>query len=153
MKRLELLIPPPVIMGLVAVFMWWLADMFSAVHEIRFQHKGLSVVLGFIGLVISLIAIIFFKRSSTTVDPKNLNKTTTLVSSGIYKYSRNPMYLGVLIMLLGWAFYLGNLLSLFGLALYVIYITRFQIVPEERYLKEKFGQQFLDYMSRTRRWL
>ena len=63
------------------------------------------------------------------------------------------MYLGVLIMLLGWAFYLGNLLSLFGLALYVIYITRFQIVPEERYLKEKFGQQFLDYMSRTRRWL
>lgn len=153
MKRLELLIPPPLIMLLTGLIMWLLSEMFPALTLAWLQSIAAATVMGFIGLALSLTAAATFKRASTTLDPRQPAGTSTLVSTGIYRYSRNPMYLGVLLVLLGWAVYLGNLLSILCTLVFIAYITRFQIIPEERLLHEKFEKEFLSYKSRVRRWL
>jgi len=76
-----------------------------------------------------------------------------MVTWGVYALSRNPMYLGGLIMLLGWAVFLSNALAFLFLPVYVLYINRFQIAPEERVLTSLFGQTYVAYQARTRRWL
>lgn len=153
MKRLELLIPPPLVMLLVGLIMWLLSEMFPALTLAWLHSIAAATTMGLAGLAISLTAAVTFKRASTTLDPKHPARTSTLISSGAYRYSRNPMYLGVLLVLVGWAIYLGNLLSILCTFVFIAYITRFQIVPEELLLREKFGAGFLSYKSRVRRWL
>lgn len=153
MRRLELLIPPPVVMVAIGLFMWALSATLPAL-AFSWQYNGLiSVALALSGLAISLVAVIVFKRSNTTVDPRNPSRTARLVNSGIYSVSRNPMYLGVLLMLFGWGLYLGNILSILCPFIFIAYITRFQIIPEERLLEAKFGEEFLRYKNTARRWL
>lgn len=154
MKRLELLIPPPVVMLLVGLIMWLLARMFPSLAAAWLPDTLMAVVLVVFGLLIGLAGVATFKRADTTIDPKRPSGASALVSSGIYRFSRNPMYLGVLLILAGWAVYLGNLLSAgLGLVIFVVYITRFQIIPEERLLQEKFGTAFLAYKAKVRRWI
>lgn len=153
MKQLELLIPPPLIMLLVGLIMWVLSKMFPALTVIWLQSTVAAAATALLGIVISLAGIVTFKQAHTTIDPKQPAQTSTLISSGVYRYSRNPMYLGVLLVLLGWAIYLGNLLSILGALIFVAYITRFQIIPEERLLREKFGDEFQFYKNKVRRWL
>lgn len=153
MKRLELFIPPPVVMLIIGLLMWLLADVFPTLDRPWLRSTGVAAALGLTGLAISLAGVVAFRRASTTTDPRHPAQASALVSSGVYRYSRNPMYLGVLLILLGWAIHLGNLLSILCTLIFIGYITRFQIIPEERRLQEKFGQEFLDYRSRVRRWL
>lgn len=153
MKRLELLIPPPLIMLLIGLIMWLLSEMFPALTLVWLHSIVAATTIGLAGLVISLTAAVTFKRASTTLNPKHPAETSTLISSGAYPYSRNPMYLGVLLVLVGWAIYLGNLLSILCTLVFIAYITRFQIIPEELLLEEKFEVEFLSYKSRVRRWL
>jgi len=153
MKRLELLIPPPLIMLLIGLIMWLLSEMFPALTLVWLHSIVAATTIGLAGLVISLTAAVTFKRASTTLNPKHPAETSTLISSGAYRYSRNPMYLGVLLVLVGWAIYLGNLLSILCTLVFIAYITRFQIIPEELLLEEKFEVEFLSYKSRVRRWL
>lgn len=153
MKRLELLIPPPVIMLLVGLLMWWVAVIFPGLAFAWLYGDATAIIVGLLGMAISLIAVIAFGRAGTTADPRRTTATRVLVSSGIYRYSRNPMYVGVLLMLLGWGIYLGNVLSIVCVPLFIVYITRFQITPEERMLQDKFGNEFLAYKNRVRRWL
>ncbi|MER1941606.1 isoprenylcysteine carboxylmethyltransferase family protein [Castellaniella sp. FW104-16D08] len=153
MKRLELLIPPPLVMLLVGLIMWLLAQIFPSLAAAWLSDTLMAIVLAFLGLVIALAGVATFKRARTTIDPKRPTDASALVSSGIYRFSRNPMYLGVLLVLAGWAVYLGNLLSVLGLLVFVAYITRFQIIPEERLLHEKFGAAFLAYKDKVRRWI
>lgn len=153
MKRFELLIPPPLVMLLVGVIMWVVSKIFPAFTFGSIQSIMVAVAVALLGLAVSLVGIVAFRRAHTTIDPKHLTETSTLISSGIYRYSRNPMYLGVLLMLVGWAFYLGNVLSLLCTLIFIAYITRFQIIPEERLLREKFEKEFLSYQRRVRRWL
>ena len=80
-------------------------------------------------------------------------KSSALVCTGIYKYSRNPMYLGMALLLLAWAIYLASVWALLGVMAYVLYITRFQIIPEERVMEKLFGQEYLAYKAKVRRWL
>ncbi|MEO1143695.1 MAG: isoprenylcysteine carboxylmethyltransferase family protein, partial [Pseudomonadota bacterium] len=87
------------------------------------------------------------------VSPISPEKTTSLVTDGVYKYTRNPMYLGLTFILSGFAIWQGNLFGFVGVILFVGYVTRFQIIPEETILREKFGQEYEDYCSRTGRWL
>ena len=94
-----------------------------------------------------------FRRHKTTVNPFTPAKSSSLVATGIYRYSRNPMYLGLFLALLGWGAYLGNWASALLLPAFVAYMNRFQIHPEERVLTESFGPQFLAYARSVRRWL
>lgn len=153
MKRLELLIPPPLIMILVGLLMWWVSAMFPRLSFGWLHNVAAAIAFALLGVAISLAGIITFMRAGTTIDPKHADETAVLVRSGIYRYSRNPMYAGVLLMLLGWGVYLGNLLSVLCTLIFIAYITRFQIKPEERVLLDKFGTNFLAYKNQVRRWL
>lgn len=153
MKRFELLVPPPLVMLLTGLLMWALSEIFPALTLPSLRSAVGGSVIGLIGVAISLAGMITFKRVGTTLDPQRLADTTALIRSGVYRFSRNPMYLGVLFMLIGWAVYLGHLLSVLCILAFVAYITRYQIVPEERLLQEKFGGEFQAYKRRARRWL
>lgn len=153
MKRLELLIPPPLVMLLTGVIMWLLSEVFPALDLAWMRSSAAAAAIALLGLVISLAGVAAFRHAGTTLDPKRPAEASALVSSGIYRYSRNPMYLGVLLMLAGWAIHLGNLLAILCALVFIAYITRFQIIPEERLLQDKFGTGFLTYKSKVRMWL
>lgn len=106
-----------------------------------------------IGLAIVIISGYQFRKVSTTVDPLSPGQTTTLITAGFYRYSRNPMYIGFLLFLLAWDIFLGSLLSLIFLPVFVYLITEIQIKPEERILMEKFGRKYQRYLDNVRRWV
>jgi protein-S-isoprenylcysteine O-methyltransferase Ste14 len=94
-----------------------------------------------------------FRRAQTTITPLKPETASSLVSTGIYGFTRNPMYLGLLTVLIGWAVYLAAPFALFGPLFFWLYIGRFQIVPEERALSALFGDRFTQYTAKVRRWL
>ena len=94
-----------------------------------------------------------FRRAKTTVNPITPEATTTMVTSGLYRFSRNPMYLGLLVVLIGWALFLSHPLAFAVLPLFVLYMNRFQIIPEEQILSAKFAHQFTAYKETVRRWV
>lgn len=153
MKQLELLIPPPVVVLLSGLLMWLLAQLFPVLNGSWPANILISSLFVVIGLAIALNGIMAFKRGKTTVNPKRPIDTARLVNTGIYRYSRNPMYLGMLFLLMAWAVQLGNIISIVGIVLYIAYMTRFQIVPEERALQAKFSDDFFEYKKQVRRWL
>jgi len=106
-----------------------------------------------LGILVAAAGLIAFRRARTSANPMHPEAATTLVTSGVYAWTRNPMYLGWLPILAGWAAYLQHPVSLLVVPLFVLYLTRFQIVPEERALAAKFGTQFEAYRRRARRWL
>ena len=153
MQALELRIPPLVLLALAAALMWLLA---VAVPTASFNNSWnihLALLSMISGVAIVLQGVVAFRRAGTTVDPRVPQQTSQVVSSGIYRRSRNPMYLGFLLVLVGWALYLSNGLCFLLLPLFVAYMNRFQIRPEERMMLEKFGAQYSTYMARVRRWI
>ena len=153
MKRLELKIPPVAVLLLCGGGMWLLS---SLVPELSFDfpvRKMLSVIAVVAGLGIGVAGIIAFRAARTTFDPRYPDKASSVVRTGVYRHSRNPMYVGLLLALLGWAIYLANPLSLIGLPAFVLYMNRFQIQPEERALKEGFGDEYRAYLNDVRRWI
>lgn len=112
---------------------------------------GAAVVL--IGIALDFLGVLAFYRARTTVNPLKPSATSSIVQSGVYRYTRNPMYLGMLLVLTGYGLYLSHPLAFLLLPVFVAYLTRFQIIPEERILQEKFGQAFTAYASRVRRWI
>ena len=153
MAFLELRVPPP----LVALFMAglsWLASWAAPTLGFILPHRSVIALTSFVaGVCVALLGVASFHRARTTVNPLKPEKSSALVMSGIYRYTRNPMYLGLLLVLLGWAFFLANALAFMFLPLFVLYINRFQIDPEERALVSMFGQEFTAYLSKVRRWL
>ncbi len=105
------------------------------------------------GVIVAFSGIIHFRMNGTTVDPRNPQKATKLVQNGVYRYTRNPMYLGMVLVLSGGAVRVGNPLSVIGIVFLVWYLTRFQIKPEEDALKNKFGDVYLQYRTKVRRWV
>lgn len=153
MKQLELLLPPPVIALISGLMMWLIARLFPSMTVEWLYQPAIAALLVLLGLAVGLIGIAAFIRSKTTGNPKQPNKTTKLVRSGIYRLSRNPMYLGMLLMLIAWGMYLNNIASVICIITYIALITRLQIMPEERVLEEKFGEEYLSYKRKVRRWL
>jgi len=152
-KELELRIPPPLI-TLIFVIDMWILDWLIPVGHFELAAKG-SVSLTFliIGLVLPAAGVLSFRRHQTTVLPMKPEKTTALVTTGIYRLTRNPMYLGMLFILVAWGIWLGHIASLLMLPLFVWYLNRFQIKPEERALQAKFGNDFTQFCREVRRWL
>jgi protein-S-isoprenylcysteine O-methyltransferase Ste14 len=105
-----------------------------------------------LGIAVAVGGVISFRRAKTTVNPLKPERSAALVATGVYSFTRNPMYLGMALVLVAWAVYLSSIWSLSGPVLFVLYITAFQIVPEERVLAELFGAQYAEYKTRVRRW-
>lgn len=116
-------------------------------------RHGLAVALGLIGLALDMSGLVAFLRRHTTINPLRPAKTSALVTGGVYRFTRNPMYLGLACLLTAWALWLGAWQSFAGPLVFVAYITRFQIRPEERALSRLFGVAYSDYIARVRRWL
>ena len=110
-------------------------------------------MMGLLGLLGSTLGFIEFRRARTTLNPTRPGTSSSLVKTGIYRRTRNPMYLGFLLMLVGWAISMGNVASFLALPVFVIYLNRFQIEPEERALTSIFGDEFTAYCSDVRRWI
>ena len=106
-----------------------------------------------IGVVLDLVALAHFLRAKTTVNPLRPDAASALVIAGVFRFTRNPMYLGMAILLAAWAIYLANIAALAVLPLFVLYMNRFQIAPEERALEARFGAEYSRYRARVRRWL
>ena len=153
MQALELKIPPPIIALLCAALMWALAHYLPGQAWAHPWRLPLTVVLAALGLTADLAGIIAFRRHRTTVNPLAPHKSSTIVQDGIYRISRNPMYLGMALLLAAWAVWLANPWCLLVLPLFVAAITRWQILPEERILSAQFGAPYQDYLRRVRRWL
>jgi protein-S-isoprenylcysteine O-methyltransferase Ste14 len=153
MGWLELKVPPPVVALLVGLFMW-LASSLVAPVEVPFGFRtGVAVVLASVGVGVGVAGIIAFLRAGTTINPTKPGATSSLVTGGVFRFSRNPMYLSLLLYLLAWAVYLSNWLAMILVPVFVIYMNRFQIEPEERALSSLFGPEYTSYQARVRRWL
>lgn len=153
MPTLELKIPPPVVALLVAVAMWSVAQRGAPIDMPAWLRVMAAAAIALTGLGVSVAGVLAFRRARTTVNPMKPLATTALVTSGIYTVTRNPMYLGVLLVLVAWAVFLSSAWALVGPVAFVLYINRFQIAPEERVLSGLFGRAYSDYRARVRRWL
>lgn len=150
--NLRLRIPPPVWLLLFGSLTWVLDRVTPIVVllETPVNRAGWALVVA--GAAIIVTAMLQFRRAHTTVNPLTPAKASALVSSGIFGFSRNPMYLGLSVALCGWAVVLGSLGAWLALPLFVLVITRLQIEPEETVLATLFGTAYGDYCSRVGRW-
>jgi protein-S-isoprenylcysteine O-methyltransferase Ste14 len=153
MQSLELRVPPLALVVLFAAAMGGVAYLTPGAHVPLPGRHVLALLLVAAGAGVAAAGVIAFRRHKTTVNPFTPDQSSSLVASGIYGVSRNPMYLGFLLALAGWGVYLANAVAVLGLPAFVAYMNRFQIGPEERALGQRFGPQFADYASRVRRWL
>lgn len=146
-------IPPPLVLLLIGVAMWALARLapqFALSFPLRWP---LATALACAGLLCEVLPGLRFGRTGTTVNPLQPQNASSLVVEGLNRYSRNPMYVGQLLLLVAWAVMLAHPLSALLPPLFVLYITRFQIVPEERALEARFGAEYRAYRARVRRWI
>jgi protein-S-isoprenylcysteine O-methyltransferase Ste14 len=152
MASLELKVPPPVVALLVALAMWGLARLAPLAGEPS-SRAVVALALAALGVAFSVSGAIAFRRAKTTKNPMKPQAASSLVVSGVYKLTRNPMYLGLSLVLLGWAVSLWSAWALLGPVVFITYISRFQIAPEERILTTLFGSEYSAYKARVRRWL
>ena len=150
---LELKVPPLALMVVMAAVLWLASLAGPAFDFTLLPNAVLAMGFAAAGAFACLAGVVSFRRARTTVDPRKPDATAALVVSGIYRYSRNPMYLGFLLMLLGWALFLSNGLALLLLPAFVLYMNRFQIRPEERVLAARFAGDYVAYVARVHRWL
>lgn len=145
---------PPLALGIISALLIWLIDRKMPLYQAEFVCQNIMAgVISCAGLIVSLAGILAFKKRKTTIDPRYPAKANKLVINGIYKYSRNPMYLGMLLAIVGFVIFLGSLPGILIIILFVIFITRYQIQPEEIALQNKFGDVYIDYTKHVRRWL
>lgn len=153
LRALELKIPPVAVGVVCGTAMWLLRLAVPAGHfEFRGQRGG-ALALAAAGVAIAALGVVAFRRARTSVNPLSPDAATSLVATGIYRRSRNPMYLGMLLVLTGWALYLRNAAGFIFLPAFMLYMNRFQIAPEERMLAARFGERFRRYQTEVRRWL
>lgn len=151
MKSLENKIPPAVVWLVCALIMKSIAYVLPFV---ALPHLPIAaVVMALIGIGAGIAGVWSFYKAGTTINPLEPSEATHFVSEGIYKLSRNPMYVGLACCLVSWAIWLSYLLPWLGVLLFIAYMTRFQIIPEERVLRQKFGDEYQNYCLKVRRWL
>jgi len=153
MKKLQHKIPPPIITLLIGLIMWGLHRFFP-IGIIDFSalfYLGIISIL--VGLSLDVISFLNFQKNKTTVNPLSPDKATSLVIEGFYRFTRNPMYLGMLLILTGVAMLFGSFVSFFTLPVFVLIMNTLQIKPEEEALEKVFTDEYLDYKNKVRRWI
>lgn len=148
----ELRVPPPILTLLTAIVMWAGARSFPQYDRPAWLHAA-TLGVAFVGALLIPSGIISLRLARTTVSPTQPDRTTALVSAGIFRVTRNPIYLGSLVLLMAWAMWLWQPQSFVALPVFAVWMHRFQILPEERALQAKFGDEFDAYVRSTRRWL
>ncbi len=149
---LELKIPPPVYLLLTGGTMWLLDSFLPVTEMIPSPWNRLGYLFILLALLTDGTSLMQFFRSQTTMNPVRPEKAKNLVTTGMYQITRNPMYVGLLFLLIGWGFLLGSFSPFLLLPIFIFLITTQQIIPEERILEEKFGQQYRDYKESVNRW-
>ena len=152
MSGLELRVPPVAVVLLAGLAMWLLARVLPWPGDLLGGLPA-ALLIAAAGVAVAVAGVVAFRRARTTVNPMKPEASSALVERGIYGLTRNPMYLGMALVLAAWALWLGSVAAVSVLPLFTLYMTRFQIVPEERALAAKFGVAFAAYRSRVRRWL
>ena len=152
-RWLERRIPPPAVALAFGALMWALARALPGLRVEIPAAAWTGAALGATGLALDAAALLALRAARTTPNPMKPEAATTLVTTGVYAWTRNPMYLGWLPIALGWAVFLEHPLTLIAVPLFVLYLDRFQIAPEERALAAKFGAAYERYRARVRRWL
>ncbi|MEJ8816106.1 isoprenylcysteine carboxylmethyltransferase family protein [Variovorax ureilyticus] len=153
MYALELKVPPPVVALVLALAMWSVSRLTLTFEVDATLRIAAAVSIALVGGAFSAAGITAFRRAKTTVNPLKPETASSLVTSGIYRVTRNPMYVGLLFVLVGWAAFLSAPWALAGPVVFVAYMNRFQIAPEERALLSAFGEVYESYTARVRRWL
>ena len=144
-------IPPPLIAMLCVLIIFLSKSIFpSFVFSYKLQ---LGIFVSTIGFLLLIVSIKSFIDNKTTINPLNLKKSTYLVTSGVFRFSRNPMYLGMLLFLLGTAIILNIIGGLIISILFIFYMNYFQIIPEEKALQNLFGKNYRNYRKTVRRWI
>ena len=144
-------IPPPIITLILVIAVYYSTWIFQA-----FNFKGqelIAITILTTGLGFTISAISLFRKNQTTVNPMTPHKSTKLVTSGVYQYTRNPMYLGLLLVLASSTVFFGAWLGIIICFLFILVMVNLQILPEEKALEEIFGEVFLEYKSKVRRWI
>src|SRR5690606_30002512 len=139
MNALALKVPPVAQVIITAAAMYGVSKMVPALTFSLNGSTALAMGLGMLVMSLGVMGVTQFRIGQTTPNPQSLEKVSSLVTSGIYRYSRNPMYLGLVLILLGWAFYLSHFLAFVLLPVFILYMTRFQIQPEEQMMARKFA--------------
>ena len=150
-SSLELKVPPPLVGIALAAIMYLIAWLLPVAHVS--VHWALIAAIAGVGLGLDIAGFLAFRRAQTTVNPLKPDSAAVLVTDGIYMLTRNPMYLGLTLILTAWALLLGNILSFLGVPALVLYLTRFQIIPEERAMSLLFGAEYEAYCNDVRRWI
>jgi protein-S-isoprenylcysteine O-methyltransferase Ste14 len=153
MRTLELKVPPPVVALVVALAMWAVGRGAITLPAPELLRLPLAIAFALGGAAFDVAALVAFRRAKTTVNPMKPQSTSALVEGGVYRLTRNPMYVGLVLLLCGWAVYLWTWWALPGPFALAAYLGRFQIAPEERALSAMFGAEYRSYMARVRRWL
>jgi protein-S-isoprenylcysteine O-methyltransferase Ste14 len=153
MSVLELKVPPPIVASVLALLMWLTPAVVGLVQMPDLARLLSAIVLVCIGLSVSIAGMLAFRRAKTTVNPVKASLASSLVVQGVYRYTRNPMYVGLLLALLAWAVFLANPFAVLWVVVFVLYITRFQIIPEEHVLASLFGAEYEAYKGKVRRWI
>ena len=153
MSSLELKVPPPAVALLFGFLMWLVTSRVASVEVPLGARLAVALLFASIGLVFGVSAMVSFSRERTTMNPTKPAASSSLVITGPFRFTRNPMYLSLLLYLLAWAVYLSNFVAVLFLPVFVLYINQFQIKPEERVLFSLFGPEYAAYKERVRRWL
>src|SRR5689334_9447959 len=153
MKALENRIPPPALMLIIAAAMWGAAKIQSPIAIEPHLRTGLMLALGVVALVFGIGGIITFRVAKTTINPVQIDRASRVVTGGIYRLSRNPMYVGLTALLANWALFLAVPVAGIGPIVFALFMHRFQILPEERAMAARFGREYLDYKQHVRRWI
>ncbi len=148
---METKIPPPIVTLVFGLSIYFSRGMFPAVEAWHSFYLGIFLL--FLGFFILISAVRLFRKDKTTVNPLSPDQATKLVTDGIFKYSRNPMYLGMAVVLSSIAVFFNLLGGIILIALFCAYITKFQIIPEERAMRDLFSDDFDKYIKETRRWV
>ncbi len=149
---MKLKVPPVVVLFVFALAMYFLAKYLPVGYFDFFGRLELVKILLVIMILILILSLCKFFKAKASINPLKPEKTEVLVTSGIYKYTRNPMYLAMLILLLAWALHLGNAFNVLLAAGFVSYMNVYQIIPEEKTLADKFGKNYRLYCKKVRRW-
>ena len=143
-------IPPPIVTLAFGLMIYFSRNIFPDINNIIFYVLSLFFII--LGPFILISAVRSFKAEQTTINPLNINNASSLVISGVFKYSRNPMYLGMVFILLALSFRFNLVGGILFTSIFIMYITKFQIIPEEAAMKSIFGEDFNKYKNKTRRW-
>lgn len=144
-------IPPPILVIILTSLVYFSSTKLELIYLP--YRQIVSVIILIIGLIVIVSPVVDFIKSKTTINPVKFKNVNRLVTTGIYRYSRNPMYLGMILIVISTTVYYLNFLSVFSPLIFYIWINKFQINREEIFLEDKFGSEYLKYKSKTRRWI